>query len=158
MAYNWDIDMLCKINTGKLDQRLSLTYTLGQFSATLNGRVDWRYSVGNLSSFNTLNRIKFNYGGQVVYTTPFGMSVSADAIVISRRGYEDPAMNNNEFICNASVSYSFTRKKNITVMFDAYDIFHGIDTRYELFNGTSKMEVWLNNVPSYYMGHLVVKF
>ena len=158
MAYDWDTDMLCKINTGKLDQRLSLTYTLGQFSATLNGRVDWRYSVGNLSSFNTLNRIRFNYGGQVVYTTPFGMNISTDVNVINRRGYEDPAMNNNEFICNASVSYSFTRKKNVTVMLDAYDIFHGIDTRYELFSGTSKMEVWLNNIPSYYMAHLVVKF
>ncbi len=158
MAYDWDTDNLCKINTSRLDQRLSITYTLGKFSASVNGRVDWRYSVGNLNSFNHLNRVTFNYGGQVVYTTPFGMNLFADANVTSRRGYEDAAMNNNEFICNASVSYSFTRKKNITVMLDAHDIFHGIDTRYELFTGASKMEVWLNNVPSYYMGHIVVKF
>ena len=158
MAYDWGTDMLCKINTGKLDQRFSLTYTLGRFSASLNGKVDWRYSVGDISSFNTLNRVTYKYGGQVVYTTPYGMSVSSDAEVIGRRGYEDPSMNNNKFVWNASLSYSFTRKKNITIKLDAYDILQGMDTRYEIFNGVSKIEVWLNNIPSYYMAHIAMKF
>lgn len=43
-------------------------------------------------------------------------------------------------------------------MLDAYDILHGVETRYELFDGVSKMEVWLNNIPSYFMGHVVFRF
>ncbi len=158
MAQDWESDILSKVNTWKMDERLSLTYSLGKFSTSLKSRIDWRYSTGNLSSFNQLNRVKFNYGVNIVYTTPFGMSISTDAMMTSRRGYADPAMNSNDFIWNASLSYSFTRKKNIEVMFDAYDILHGVETRYELFDGISKTEVWLNNVPSYYMGHLLVKF
>lgn len=158
MVQDWNTDIISKINTCQLDQRLSLLYTYGKFSSSLNGRMDWRYSTGSLSSFTTLNRVRFNYGLNMTYTTPFELSISTDGMMTSRRGYEDPAMNSNDFVWNASISYSFGRKKNFTVLLDAYDILHGVETRYELFNGVEKMEVWLNNIPSYYMGHFIVKF
>ncbi|MBO4665114.1 MAG: hypothetical protein J5663_11990 [Bacteroidaceae bacterium] len=149
---------MAKTNTESLDQRLTLRYTLDKLTVSMYGRARWRYTTGNISDFETLNRVTYNLGMDATYTTPFGMGISTDIKQETRRGYSASAMNTTKFICNASISQTLTRKKNIILTLVARDIFKGRDTWYELFNGNNKIEVWLDNLPSYYMAKLQVKF
>ena len=158
IAYDWETRTVAKTNTESLDQRLTLRYTLDRLTVSAFGRARWRYTTGNLSDFETLNRVIYSLGMDVTYTTPFGMGLATDLTQETRRGYSESAMNTTKFICNASISQTLTRKKNVILSLVARDIFNGRDTWYELFSGNNKIEVWLNNIPSYYMAKLQVKF
>ncbi len=158
MAYDWETRTVTKTNTESLDQRLTLRYTLDKLTVSMYGRAKWRYTTGNISDFETLNRVTYNLGMDITYTTPFGMGLATDIKQETRRGYSTSAMNTTKFICNASISQTLTRKKNIILTLVARDIFKGRDTWYELFNGNNKIEVWLDNLPNYYMAKLQVKF
>ena len=121
---------------------------------TLDGSINFQHSRNELQPNANLDTWQFNYGGHFLLRLPLGIEVSSDLRERSRRGYNDPSMNTNEFIWNGQISKSFLKSKTLIVALNFYDLL-GQQSNYERWiNATSRSDTQYNSINSYAMLHV----
>ena len=141
-----------------LTERLTAGFRNDWLEVTLDGSINFQHSRNELQPNANLDTWQFNYGGHFLLRLPLGIEVSSDLRERSRRGYNDPSMNTNEFIWNGQISKSFLKSKTLIVALNFYDLL-GQQSNYERWiNATSRSDTQYNSINSYAMLHVRYRF
>lgn len=143
--------------TLKLGERINLAYRNSWFDIGLNGSVDYQHSKNTIQSTANLNTCNYSYGASANFNFDWGMSLSTDASMNSRRGYSDNSMNTNELIWNAQLSQSFLKGKAATISLQFYDILHQQSNVSRSINAQMRSDTWTNAINSYAMVHFIYR-
>ena len=165
-SYNRNVDLtaveghtesvLSKVNNHWTQNELSLNYQKEGATCSLVGSLGWRNVNSRRENFHTINAYDFNYGIVGSYHFGFGLETGMDLKMFSRRGYDDPSFNTDDWVCNAYLSQSFCKGK-LSAKLEAYDLFQQLKSvSYEV-NGQGKTETRFNTIPHYVMLHLMYK-
>ncbi len=123
-----------------------------------DGSFEFRHSRNKLQSQSKLDVWNFSYGGRVITSAPWGMSLTTDMHMNSRRGYNDNSMNTNELIWNAQLSQSFLKGRPLTVSLQLYDILHQQSNFSRAMSAYSRTDTEYNAINSYAMVHVIFRF
>lgn len=144
--------------TSSVSDRLRGSFRTGLFEVGLNGSIRYQHSKNKLQSQANLDTYNFAYGGNIQYTSDFGLSISTDMSMNSRRGYSDKSMNTNELLWNAQLSQSFLKGKAATISIQFYDILHRQSNVSRSITAQMSMDTRTNAINSYFMVHFIYRF
>lgn len=143
------------VNTTVLRDGAYIQYNKDMLNIRASGDIRWRHSEGRMRDFETLDAFDFNYGLSARYTIPvLKTTVSADAVMYSRRGYGSSVLNTDDFVLNASLSQPFLQGKLIARI-EAFDLFHQVSSVQYDVNAQGRTETWFRSLPHYVMLHVV---
>ena len=128
-----------------------------QSTVYLKANATYRYATGNREDFTTIHAIDYDYGLTLKSELPWGVNLSTDLTMYSRRGYADASMNTNDLVWNARLTKSIL-KGNLTFIADGFDLLGQLSNiRYSV-NAQGIQETWHNVVPRYAMMHVIYRF
>ncbi len=132
-----------------------VSYSRDKFGLFLKGDISWRRSTSGMQGFNPVNALDFEYGFLARYILPrLNTTLSADAMMNSRRGYGSSLLNTDDFIVNASISQPLLKGKLIARL-EAFDLLHQLSSMQYAVNAQGRTVTWYNSLPHYMMFHLV---
>lgn len=138
--------------------RLRATYKFKQGSTVgLEFSPGWNGVRSPLESFNNLNARNFNFGIKGNLILPYNIEASTSLNTSLRRGYADPAMNETEWLWNATVSKSIMNGK-MAFKLTAYDILNSVKSISSSVNTIGREETWRNTLPRYVMLSMSYRF
>ena len=140
-----------------LGENMSLTLRLSDIDIRANGRITWSKSSSDMVEANNQNTFNFHYGLSSSGNFANGLGYSTDIGMSSRRGYSSEAMNTNELIWNAQVSYRFLKNRQATVSLQAYDILHQRSNISRTISAYSRRDTETNSINSYVMAHFIYR-
>ena len=140
-----------------MGEHLRLNYRASFFDAGFIGMLNYQHSRNSIQTSSNLNTWQFSYGAEANFNAPWGMSLSTDIRMSSRRGYSVSSMNTNELLWNAQLSQSFLKKKNLTLSVQFYDILQQQSNISRVLNAQLRSDSWNNAINSYFMVHLIYK-
>ena len=143
--------------SSNISDRLKASFRTGLFELSVNGSINYQHSSNRLQSQANLNTCSFSYGGNIQYTSNFGLGISTNIGMESRRGYADASMNTNELIWNAQLSQSFLKGKSAVVTLQIYDILHRRSNVSRSVSAYSRTDSRTNSINSYFMLHFIYK-
>jgi len=135
--------------------RLSANISNQSVYVTFDGNFR-RYSA-NLNSFKTQNTWTLRSGIGAILNLPYNFQLSTDFSVYNRRGYTDNALNTNNFVWNARLTYK-ALKGNLLFMIDGYDMLQDISNVSYTINAQARTEVVRTVLPNYFMFHVQWRF
>ena len=164
-AHNVDLAQVEGFNTSQLSrvnhyttsQNLKVAYNKETTRVELIGDFSWNVAVREHMNMNNINAFNFSYGISGQYTFPWKIQLATDLRMYSRRGYEEPSMNTNEPVWNASLSRPFM-KGNLIVKVDAFDILNQLSNTRYIVNGQGRTETWQLMMPRYAMLRIAYRF
>ena len=116
--------------------------------------VHYHRSASIRDSFKPLHATTFGSHVSVYAELPWSMRLQTDLRTISRRGYNDQSMNDNEFIWNANLTKAFSNKFSISL--EAFDLLGQRKNVVRFVNAQSNTESIYNNLRQYIMLHLTL--
>ncbi len=137
------------------EMHFSYTFGTNKVSASFSGTNN-RYS-SNLADFTNQNTWTFRTGVSLLYNLPANFQISTDFTVFNRRGYTDAALNTDNFIWNARLTYT-ALKGQLLLMFDGYDMLHNLSNVSYTMNAQVRTETIRTVLPRYFMFHLQWRF
>lgn len=143
--------------TTGVGERLNLSYRTGWYDIGLEGRVNYQHSRSTLQENANMDTWNFAYGANANFTFNWGMSLSTDIRMNSRRGFAESSMNTNELIWNAQLSQSFLKNKAATISLQWYDILRQQSNVSRTINAMMRSDSWTNAINSYFMVHFIYK-
>lgn len=143
--------------TTGVSERLKLSYRNAWYDFGLLGNVRYQHSRSTLQTNNNMDTWNFSYGADANFTFDWGMSLSTDIRMKSRRGYSDASMNTNELVWNAQISQSFLKNKAATISLQWYDILQQQSNVSRTINSMMRSDSWTNAINSYFMVHFIYK-
>jgi len=144
------------VKTLDLTETLKFDYKIGKNTLTAKGTFSWLRSTSGLDAFETINAFNYNYGLIANIKLPWKFELGTDITMYSRRGYEDSAMNSDDLVWNARLSYPLMKGK-LRLMVDGFDIFHQLSNIQRYINAQGRTEVRTNVIPRYVMLHAVYR-
>ncbi|MDE7411349.1 MAG: outer membrane beta-barrel protein [Paramuribaculum sp.] len=99
----------------------SISFRPDNFEFELRPRYSLQHTVNSLSSQQNLTVHNFGGAFSVYYYTPIGIVLNSDINYTAKRGY-GAGFDDNEWMWNASISYSTLRDKSLTFSLKAYDL------------------------------------
>ncbi|MBR1415357.1 MAG: TonB-dependent receptor [Prevotella sp.] len=138
-------------NETTLGERLGASYRNDSFEFELNGGISYTFGRNHLQSQGNQDIYSFNYGFNTTYYTPWGMQLTTNLNMQSRRGYADKSMNTNELIWNAQIAQSFLQGKPLSVRLEFYDILHNQSNFSRTLNAMMRSDSESNAINSYVM-------
>ena len=139
-------------------ERLNFGYRKKWLHVATFGMVNYNHSRSDLKKRNDRDTWNFSYGLNGDLNFDFGLSVSSDIRMNSRRGYPNHSMNTNELLWNAQIAYSFLKKKAATISFQCYDILKELSNVSHRIGPNDRTDSWNNSINSYCMVHFIYKF
>lgn len=142
-----------KMNTKQtsIGERLGASWRSSLLEVELNGGIRYNYVYNALQPNSNLSTWSFNYGFNATLQAPWGMQVTTNLNMSSRRGYSDAAANTNELIWNAQISQSFLKGKPLSVRLEFYDILGQQSNFSRAISAMSRNDNWYNSINSYVM-------
>ena len=134
-----------------IGERIGASYRNSLIEVELNGGIRYNYVYNALKPNSNLSTWAFNYGFNATLQTPWGMQVTTNLNMSSRRGYSDAAANTNELIWNAQISQSFLQGKPLSVRLEFYDILGQQSNFSRSISAMSRNDGWYNSANSYVM-------
>jgi len=116
--------------------------------------VHYHRSASIRDGFKPLHATTFGSHVSVYAELPWSMRLQTDLRTISRRGYNDESMNDNEFIWNANLTKAFSNKFSISL--EAFDLLGQRKNVVRFVNAQSNTESIYNNLRQYIMLHLTL--
>ena len=116
--------------------------------------VHFHRSASIRDNFKPLHATTFGSHVSVYAELPWSMRLQTDLRTISRRGYNDESMNDNEFIWNANLTKAFSNKFSISL--EAFDLLGQRKNVVRFVNAQSNTESIYNNLRQYIMLHLTL--
>ncbi len=145
------------VNNYQIGEGLNAGYTDKTVRVVLNGNVDWNRYTSGMAGFNPFNAWTFRYSVNGNVKLPGHFDLSTDFTVYSRRGYSDKALNTDNYVWNARLSYSAFKNRWI-FMVDGFDILHSLKNISQTVNAQGRTETWNNVLPRYILFHVQWKF
>jgi hypothetical protein len=125
---------------------------------TLQGSLNYNRARNNLQPTANRDTYIFSYGPSTNIQLPWwGLKISSNIDMNSRRGFSDPEFNTDELIWNAQLSKSFLAQNAATVSVQFYDILGQQSNVSRVINATMRSDTWYNTVNSYFMVHFVYR-
>lgn len=142
-----------KVYDLNFSDEMHFSYSFGnnRVSANFSGTNN-RYS-SNLTDFTKQNTWTFRTGVSMLYNLPANFQISTDFTVFNRRGYTDAALNSDNFIWNARLTYK-ALKGQLLMMIDGYDMLHNLSNVSYTMNAQARTETIRTVLPRYFMFHL----
>lgn len=140
-----------------VDETLNLAYRRSWYDIGFIGRVQYRHARATLNTNGNMDTWDFSYGASANFTFDWGMSISTDIRMNSRRGYSAATMNTNELVWNAQISQSILRNRAATISLQFYDILHNQSNVSRTLNATMRSDSKTNAINSYMMLHFIYK-
>lgn len=137
--------------------RLTLTLRLNEIDVRANGGINWNKSHSDIVERSNQSNYSFNYGLSSTGNFENGWGYSTEISVHSRRGLSSAAMNTNQIIWNAQVSYRFL-KRRATVSLQAFDILNKRSNINRSVNANGRRDTETNGVYSYIMANFRYRF
>lgn len=146
-----------KVYDLNFSDEMYFSYSFGnnKVSANFSGTNN-RYS-SNLADFTNQNTWTFRTGVSLLYNLPANFQISTDFTVFNRRGYTDAALNSDNFIWNARLTYMML-KGQLLLMLDGYDMLHNLSNVSYTMNAQARTETIRTVLPRYFMLHLQWRF
>ena len=133
-----------------INPSVDLNYSFGRRGHTVSA--GWNGSFGHFSSdseyYLPMKITGMNYRLSLSLRLPYDIGLSSNATLFTRRGYDDPALNSNEVVWNASASWTW-KKPRLTFILDAYDMLGQIKVISAYSNALGRTESWKNTLPRY---------
>ena len=146
-----------KVNSWDVHENLYLSANIG--SQTVYARFDGGYR--NYSSpmpgFTSQDTWTFQTGVGTLINLPFNFQLSTDFSIYNRRGFTDNALNTDNYVWNARLTYKAFKGK-ILFMADGYDILRNLSNVSYTINAQARTEMVRTVLPSYFMFHIQWKF
>lgn len=157
VGYDSPVLTRSKVYDLNFSDEMYFTYTFGrnEVSANFSGTNN-RYS-SNLTDFTNQNTWTFRTGVSLLYNLPANFQISTDFTVFNRRGYTDAALNSDNFIWNARLTYK-ALKGQLLLMLDGYDMLHNLSNVSYTMNAQARTETIRTVLPRYFMFHLQWRF
>lgn len=143
--------------TVTLGENFNASYRASWFDVGLLGTLNYQHSRSELQENANMDTWNFAYGANANFNFDWGMSISTDIRMSSRRGYSDASMNTNELLWNAQVSQSFLKNRAATISLQFYDILHQQSSVSRTINAQMRRDSWSNAIHSYCMLHFIYK-
>lgn len=140
-----------------LGENLNVAYRASWFDVGLLGTLNYQHARATLQENANMDTWNFAYGANANFTFDFGLAISTDLRMNSRRGYSDRSMNTDELLWNAQISQSFLKNKAATISLQFYDILHQQSNVSRVINATMRRDSWNNSINSYCMIHFIYK-
>ena len=139
------------VNTLNLGQTLMLSYNFhSKASIGVRGKADWIDADSKATDFNAVSAIDYSYGLSGGAEFPLGIKFMTEMVCYSRRGYNDRAMNDNEWVWNANLSRSFMKGK-LTFNLSGFDMLGQLSNVQRAINAQGRTESTYNVMPRYVM-------
>ena len=138
-------------NQTMLGERIGASYRNESFEFELNGGITYTFGRNHLQSQGNQDTYSFNYGFNTTYYTPWGMQLTTNLNMQSRRGNKDQSMNTNELIWNAQIAQSFLKGKPLSVRLEFYDILGQQSSFSRTLNAMMRSDSESNAINSYVM-------
>jgi len=139
------------VNETSLGQRLGFSYRNDWFEFEPNGAVNYTFGRNKLQAQGNQDTWNFSYGFNTTAQLPWGMQLSTNLNMTSRRGYSDESMNTNELIWNAQIAQSFLKGKPLSVRLEFYDILGQQSSFSRTLNAMMRSDSESNAINSYVM-------
>lgn len=138
-------------------ESLGIAFRSDYFDTELRGRYNLQYVTNTVQTGN--NRTVHGYGGTYSFTVnlPFGLSLGSDMSYSGNQGYTD-GYNQDMWIWNAQISYSFLAGKNATVFLKGYDMLNQRNSIQRVVTGNYLEDVEYNTLGSYFMVSFSYRF
>ena len=151
LSYYVPSDELSKVNTLLSDTKMVSYYRHKQLTLGTNVHFLWRKSMSIRTDFSRVSAFEYDYGCNVSYTIPqWGVDLSSDVKMFSRRGYTSASMNTDNFIWNVSVSKNVIKNK-LNVKLVGFDILRNLSNYKFVVDAQGYTETIHNTAPSYVM-------
>lgn len=138
--------------------RLRATYKFKQGS-TLGVMVypGWNGTTSPLETFNDINSRTLSLGVTGNFLLPYNIEANTSFTAALRSGFADEAMNETEWLWNATVSKSIMQGK-MAFKLTAYDILNSVKSYSTVVNTIGRIETWKNTLPRYIMASVSYRF
>lgn len=140
-----------------VDENLNISYRKTWFDISLLGKLNYQHARATVQDNANMDTWNFAYGASANFNFDFGLSLSTDIRMNSRRGYTDASMNSNELLWNAQIAQSFLKNKAATLSIQFYDILHKQSNVSRSLTATQRIDSWNNAINSYFMVHFIYK-
>ena len=141
-----------------LSGRLRLTYKFKQGSTVgMTFAPGWNGIRSPLETFNNLNPHHYTFGLTGNFRLPYNCEANTTFNAMVRRGNVDQALNETEWIWNATVSKSIMKGK-MAFKLTAYDILNSVRSIGSTVNDIGRVETWRNTLPRYVMLSMSYRF
>ncbi|MCD8281781.1 MAG: outer membrane beta-barrel protein [Prevotella sp.] len=141
-----------------VNERLAGSFRNDWIEIEIDGTLNYTGTTNRLQPSANLDTWGISYGISTTITCPWGMSVSSDFHVRSRRGYTDSALNTNEPVWNAQIGQSFLSGKRLTVTLQWYDILRKQSNLSRTISAMERRDTEYNAINSYGMLHVIYRF
>lgn len=145
------------VGSHRVGANLTLTMRLSNIDVRANGSFNWNKSESELVASSNQSNYNFNYGLSSTGNFDNGFGYSTDISVRSRRGLSSAAMNTNEVIWNAQVSYRFLQRK-ATVTLQANDILNKRSNINRNISANGRTDTENNGIYSYILATFQYRF
>lgn len=149
---------LNRVRTTDLYARSGLAYRQGDLFVKLSAGFMPQFIRSTLQPESNETGYTYTYGLTASYTLPWGMKLSSDFTMTSRRAYTSPTYNTDEPIWNAYVQQDFLRDKSLTLKLEAADMLAGQKDIFRYTSSYSAMEQHENGFQRYVVLHVVWRF
>jgi hypothetical protein len=139
------------VNETMLGQRLGGSYRNDWLEVELNGAINYTFGRNKLQAQGNQDTWNFSYGFNTTANLPWGMQLTTNLNMTSRRGYSDESMNTNELIWNAQIAQSFLKGKPLSVRLEFYDILGQQSSFTRTLNAMMRSDSESNAINSYVM-------
>lgn len=140
-----------------VNENLDLSYRSTWFDVGLSGKLGYQHARATVQDNANMDTWNFSYGANANVNTNFGLSISTDIRMSSRRGYSASSMNTDELLWNAQIAQSFLKNKAATVSVQFYDILQKQSNVSRMISATQRTDSWNNAINSYFMVHFIYK-
>ncbi|MBR3951672.1 MAG: outer membrane beta-barrel protein [Bacteroidaceae bacterium] len=146
-----------RANQFSAGESLSLAFRSTYFDTELRGNYNLQHVRNTVQTGN--NRTVHNYGGTYSFTVnlPFGMTIGSDITYSGNEGYTD-GYNQNVWLWNAQISYSFLAGKNATIMLKGVDLLNQSNNIQRTVTGNYLEDVEYNTLNHYCMVSFSYRF
>ena len=129
----------------------------GSVEVGVHGSFNYQHSRNDQNTRSNMDTWNFNYGGNLIITSPWNMQLSMDCGPQYRRGYDDETMNTTEVIWNAQLSQSFLKNNALTISAQWFDILGQRSNISRSISATMRSDTETNAINSYAMFHIIYK-
>ncbi|MBO4906305.1 MAG: TonB-dependent receptor [Bacteroidaceae bacterium] len=138
------------VNSTAVSEQLRFTYRNEWLELNAHGNIRYNRSRASATSASDLDTYAFGYGLSTVVNMPWDMNVSTDINESSRRGYNDAAMNTNQWIWNAQIAQTMLNNR-ATLSLRWQDILSQRDMVNRNISATSRTDSDSDRITSYIM-------
>lgn len=155
-VYKKQVTHMNKTRSAVLQEQLRGSYRNDWLDCGLSGTVRYNWSRNTMGT-NQRNVYQFVCGLDLQVKLPWGMKITTDLKENSRRGYNDDAMNTDEWVWNMQIAQSFLKRKAATISLQCYDILNQNSDITRQITSSGIRDVKTERISRYFMLHFIYR-